>query len=352
MEYIYDTKHRYMNRIATNCTISCLVVAGLLLVSCLKKENKSIENAIDPESEVITPALSDDELLTLVQRQTFAYFWDFAHPVSGMALERSNKDAYGVPGYEVVTSGGSGFGVMALLVGVERNFITRSQAIERLHTITDFLLNGDRFHGAFPHWYFGSTGKVRPFFTEDNGGDIVETSFMIQGLLTARQYFNNDTPEENLLRNKINQLWNEVEWDWYTNGNDVLTWHWSPEYEWTINHQLKGYNEALITYVLAAASTTHHIEESVYHNGWASGNYFSNGNTYYQQWELPLGPDVGGPLFFAHYSFLGLDPRGLKDPYADYWKQNVNHSLINRAYCLSNPKQFIGYGEENWGAHG
>ena len=267
MEYIYDTKHRTMNRIATNCTISCLVVAGLLLVSCLKKENKSIENAIDPESEVITPALSDDELLTLVQRQTFAYFWDFAHPVSGMALERSNKDAYGVPGYEVVTSGGSGFGVMALLVGVERNFITRSQAIERLHTITDFLLNGDRFHGAFPHWYFGSTGKVRPFFTEDNGGDIVETSFMIQGLLTARQYFNNDTPEENLLRNKINQLWNEVEWDWYTNGNDVLTWHWSPEYEWTINHQLKGYNEALITYVLAASSTSHPIAGSEYPSG-------------------------------------------------------------------------------------
>jgi len=338
-----------MIRKNTKYAFSCFAVAGLLFVSCLKKENKRIEDTADPTSEVSTPVLSDEELLDLVQRQTFAYFWDFAHPVSGMALERSNKDAYGIPGYEVVTSGGSGFGVMALIVGVERNFINRTEAIERLHTITDFLLNGDRFHGAFPHWYFGSTGKVRPFFTEDNGGDIVETSFMIQGLLTARQYFSNDNSEENSLRNKINQLWNDVEWDWYTNGNDVLTWHWSPDYEWAINHQLKGYNEALITYVLAASSTSHPIAGSVYPNGWASGDYFTNGNTYYQQWDLPLGPDYGGPLFFAHYSFLGLDPRGLQDTYADYWEQNVNHTLINRAYCLDNPKQFIGYGEENWG---
>jgi len=293
--------------------------------------------------------LSDNELLDLVQKQTFNYFWNFSHATSGMALERSNADAYGGEAPNIVTSGGSGFGIMAIIVGVERNYITREQANERLHKITDFLLNGDRFHGAFPHWYYGDTGKVRPFFTEDNGGDIVETSFMIQGLLTARQYFNRENNDEILLRNKINQLWNEVDWNWYTNGEDILTWHWSPNFEWTINHQIKGYNEALITYILAASSTTHPINESVYHNGWASGNNFNNGNTYYQKWNLSLGPDFGGPLFFSHYSFLGLDPKELKDSYTDYWEQNVNHTLINREYCIENPKEFVGYGNKSWG---
>ena len=293
--------------------------------------------------------LSDNELLDLVQKQTFNYFWDFSHAKSGMALERSNVDAYGGEAPNIVTSGGSGFGVMAIIVGVERNYITREQAIERLFMITDFLLNGDRFHGAFPHWYYGDTGKVRPFFTEDNGGDIVETSFMIQGLLTARQYFNRETNDEILLRNKINQLWNDVEWDWYTNGKDILTWHWSPNFEWAINHQIRGYNETLITYILAASSITHPINETVYHNGWTSGNNFTNGIKYYQKWNLSLGPDFGGPLFFTHYSFLGLDPKGLKDSYADYWEQNVNHTLINREYCIQNPKEYVGYGPKNWG---
>ena len=293
--------------------------------------------------------LSDNELLDLVQKQTFNYFWDFSHAKSGMALERSNVDAYGGEAPNIVTSGGSGFGVMAIIVGVERNYITREQAIERLFMITDFLLNGNRFHGAFPHWYYGDTGKVKPFFTEDDGGDIVETSFMIQGLLTARQYFDRETNDEILLRNKINQLWNDVEWDWYTNGKDILTWHWSPNFEWTINHQIRGYNEALITYILAASSITHPINETVYHNGWTSGNNFTNGIKYYQKWNLSLGPDFGGPLFFTHYSFLGLDPKGLKDSYADYWEQNVNHTLINREYCIENPKEYVGYGPENWG---
>jgi hypothetical protein len=316
------------------------------MLSCGLKEDRS--DLADPDQNA-SVTLSDEELLDLVQAQTFKYFWDLAHPASGMALERSDKEAYGGEGWDIVTSGGSGFGIMAIIVGVERNFITRTEAVERLHIVADFLQNGDRFHGAFPHWYYGSTGRVRPFFTEDNGGDLVETSFMIQGLLSARQYFNQNTDAESTLRDKINQLWHEVEWDWYTQGMDALTWHWSPDYGWAINLQIKGYNEAMITYLLAASSPTHPIDPSVYHNGWASGVDFYNGRGYYNQLELPLGPDYGGPLFFAHYSFLGLDPRGLQDTYADYWQQNVNHTLVNRAYCLENPEGFTGYGADCWG---
>lgn len=332
-----------MKRLSLIITLVCSSISLMALHSCSDSENN------DPDPIAPIAQLSDNELLDLVQSNTFKYFWDFAHPVSGLALERSNLEAYGGEAKDIVTTGGSGFGVMAIVVGVERNYITRDQALERLHKITDFLLNGDRFHGAFPHWYNGRTGKVKPFFTQDDGGDIVETSFMIQGLLTARQYFNKDNSQENTLRTKINQLWNDVEWDWYTNNKNSLTWHWSPNFGWTINHEIKGYNEALITYALAASSPTHSINESAYHNGWASGNNFTNGNVYFQKWRLALGPSFGGPLFFAHYSFLGLDPKNLEDNYANYWTQNVNHVLINREYCVNNSKQFVGYGKNSWG---
>jgi len=220
--------------------------------------------------------------------------------------------------------------------------------VSRLNTIVNFLESADRFHGAWSHWLNGSNGAVVPFSANDNGGDLVETSFLIQGLLTLRQYLDTSSPEEQDLIERINDLWESVEWNWYTQGQDVLYWHWSPDKGWIMNHQIKGYNECLITYVLAASSPTHGIEPSVYHKGWASNGGMANGKTYYN-YQLPLGSDLGGPLFFSHYSFLGLDPRNLSDTYANYWDQNVNHTLINRAYAIENPESFVGYSEAIWG---
>lgn len=288
------------------------------------------------------PVVPDDALLDLVQAATFKYFWDHAHPVSGLALERESS------GY-LVTTGGSGFGIMAIVVGISRNFISRQEGVDRLEKIVDFLGTADRFHGAWPHWMNGNTGDVVPFSSNDNGADLVETSFMVQGLLTARQFLNTGNTQENALIEKINVLWNGVEWDWFTkSGQNVLYWHWSPDKGWAMNMQVKGYNEALITYLMAAASPTHTIAETVYHNGWASNGGIINGNSYYGI-QLPVGFAYGGPLFFAHYSFLGFDPRNLKDDYADYWEQNVNHTSINRAYCIDNPKNFVGYSSDCWG---
>ena len=288
--------------------------------------------------------LTDEELLDLVQFQTFKYFWEGAHEGSGMAFERSNGDG------KTITSGGSGFGIMAIIVAVERNFISRDQAVERLLVITNFLMNGDRFHGAFPHWYNGDTGNVAPFSLKDNGGDIVETSYMIQGLLAAREYFILNSEDEILLRSRINILWNDVEWDWYVQPEtDYITWHWSPEYQFEKNHAIHGYNEALITYVLAASSVNHSIDPEVYHSGWARNGEIANGNLYFNKYLLPLGYDFGGPLFFTHYSFMGLNPHNLIDQYANYWDQNVAHTLINREYCIQNPKGWVGYGPKIWG---
>jgi hypothetical protein len=290
----------------------------------------------------VFPVISDEELLTKVQSATFKYFWDFAHPVSGLARERNTSG-------DVVTIGGSGFGVMSILVGIERGFITRQQGIARLMTIVNFLAQADRFHGVWPHWMHGATGATVPFSTRDDGGDLVETAFMIQGLLTVREYLNQAVPEEKEIMDKITQLWREVEWTWYTKGGEnVLYWHWSPNYNWEMNLPIRGYNESLIVYVLAAASPTFPIDKAVYTEGWARNGAIENGQSYFGV-TLPVGYEFGGPLFFAHYSFLGLDPRNLEDTYANYWTQNQNHTLINRAYCIENPKRFAAYGENSWG---
>jgi len=327
---------------------SALLLFILFAVSALNsfgQKQKASPAGIKPEIK-IQKNLTDDQLLDLVQKQTFRYFWDFGHPVSGMARERSNV-SYDY-GDEVVTTGGTGFGVMATIVASERKFITREQAAARTKKIVDFLWKADMFHGAFPHWMNGETGKVIRFSPKDDGADLVETSFLFQGLLTARQYYTADNPVENDIRNKILWMWEGIEWNWFTQQQNVLYWHWSPNNGWSMNHQLKGWNECFITYVLAASSPKFPINKRVYDDGWANSNTFFNGKKFLGI-TLPLGFDFGGPLFFSHYSFLGLDPRGLKDNYADYFEQNKNHTLINRAYCLANPKHYKGYGENSWG---
>jgi len=291
--------------------------------------------------------LTDSALLDIVQRQTFKYFWDFSHPVSGMARERSNE-AYGY-GNEVVTTGGTGFGVMAVIVATERKWITRDTAAKHLLKMVNFLLKADSYHGVFPHWMNGATGKTIPFGRKDDGADLVETSYLFQGLLCARQYFTANNKTEKELRNKIGWLWNDIEWNWFTQGGqDVLYWHWSPNNGWSMNFPIHGFNECLITYVLAASGQRYPINADVYHEGWAQGNFFINGKTFYG-YTLPLGFDYGGPLYYSQYSFLGLDPHGLKDEYADYWEQNKNHTLINYSYCVDDPKKYKGYGDSCWG---
>ena len=289
------------------------------------------------------PPLSHEALLDKIQQQTFSYFWDFGHPVSGLARERNSSD-------ETVTSGGSGFGIMAIVAAVNRSFITRAQGLTRLQTIASFLKNtAQKFHGAFPHWLNGSTGAVIPFNAKDNGADLVETAYLMQGLLCARQYFNSADPAETALRTDINALWNAVEWDWFRQNNqDVLYWHWSASYNWDMNVPIRGWNECLITYVLAAASTTHGINKVVYDKGWAGSGSMVNGNVYYG-YTLPLGPPAGGPLFLSQYSFLGINPNGLADAYASYALQTKNHALINYSYCILNPLGNYGYSDSCWG---
>ena len=315
----------------------------------------SCSTLVKQEVPATSVTLSNDSLLTLVEYRTFQYFWNGAEPTSGGARERFHEDnVYPDNDKHIITSGGTGFGVMAILVGIERKFITREQGFERLNKLVNWLEKADRFHGVWPHWLNGETGKVKPFSPNDDGGDLVETSYLLQGLLCVREYFKNGSEAEKALAAKIDMLWHEVEFDWYRNGKNVLYWHWSPKNQWKMNFPVEGYNECLIMYFLAAGSPTHTIPAEVYHEGWARKGGISNDSTHQQYgYHLSLkhngAQQFGGPLFWSHYSFLGLDPRNLKDRYADYWEHNTNHTLINRQYCIENPKHFKGYGENCWG---
>jgi len=301
----------------------------------------NIITQIDPAQKF--PTISDTALLDLVQRQTIKYFYDFGHPASGMARERNTSG-------DIVTTGGSGFGVMAMIVGINRGFIPRTDGVTRFNKIVSFLETTNRFHGAWPHWMNGNTGKVEPFGVNDNGADLVETSFMIHGLIALRQYLNSADTVGNNLINRITTLYKNVEWDWFRQNNqNVLYWNWSSDHGWAVNVPVRGYNETLITYILAAGSPTHSIPVEVYQQGWANSGSIKNGKAFYGH-VLPLGEDYGGPLFFTQYSFLGFNPH-VHDSYlnVDYWTQNVNQSLINHDYCVANPRHYAGYADNCWG---
>jgi hypothetical protein len=320
------------------------------------------ESPLSAAVSTSTRPFSDDELLDMVQEGCFRYYWDGAQTNCGMAVEI-------LPGDEnLVAVGASGFGIMALITGAERHFITRQQCTDRLLKIVRFLRRADRFHGAWPHFLNGKTGRINPYFGKyDDGGDLVETAFMIQGLLVARQYFEQDTAAEREIRRTVTDLWRGVEWDWYRKkpSSDFLYWHWSPDHAWHISHPLVGWNETMIVYLLAIASPTHPVPASMYYSGWAgqsdlavryrqnwsrtmAGDHYTNGNVYYGI-KLEVGEGTGADLFFTQFSFMGFDPRGKADRYTDYFRNNRNIALINHAYCTANPSKYAGYSADCWG---
>ncbi len=300
-------------------------------------------------SEVVSAqwnGLSDEYLLDWVQQETFRYFWDYGHPVSGLAREGLTH------GYDICATGGTGMGLMAIVVGTERGFVTRAAAAGRVQQILTFLdTSATRYHGAWSHWINGSTGATIPFSPQDDGGDLVETAYLAAGLLTVRQYFDDPVdPVEVGIRTRATAMWEGIEWDWYRRfpGSEVLYWHWSPNFGWAMNLPIRGYNETMIVYLLAIASPTHPMPASSYANGWAGLPSYANGGTFYG-YPLAVGPDYGGPLFFVHYSFLGFDPRYKRDAYCNYYEYGRNVALVHQAYSIDNPGGFAGYCRWLWG---
>ena len=346
--------------------ILLLVLPVTFLKAQVKKKGVLSRDTIAPVG--VIKGLSDSALMDVVQRQTFRFFWHGAHPVSGLALERSNtvlaehywdyiNEAWDEPNFskrpfgpDAGAIGGTGFGIMSTIVAVERGWIGRDTAIRRLIKIADFLINADAFHGIYPHFMDGRTGKTIRFDRLDDAADIVETSYLLMGFLCAKEYFNGTTPREVYLRKRIDQMWGAANWNWHTNKENKLYWHWSPYNGFDMNFPVWGWNECLITYIMSAASPRHGIAKEVYDGTWVGSGGFRNGKEYYGM-VLPLGNyDRGGPLFFEQYTFLGIDPNKLSDTLGiDYFLQGKNHTLINRAYCIENPKKYKGYSDKCWG---
>tara|TARA_B100001287_G_scaffold38827_1_gene28044 strand:+ start:2964 stop:4331 length:1368 start_codon:yes stop_codon:yes gene_type:complete len=322
------------------------ILAILLVTAIFNYSCENPNNITPPPADVgfisseIIDEITFEELLELTQEKTFKYFWDFAEPVSGLAREDSGRP-------NIITMGGSGFAIASFTVAVERGWISRDEGIERMEKVISFLEGAQKYHGAFSHWY-DSSGNTIQFSQLDDGGDIVETALLMQGLLIARQYFSENSTEETIIRNKITTLWEAVEWTWYTQGQNKITWHWSPTNNFDINLDVSGWNESLIVYVLAASSPTYPINIDVYNQGWTGNGAMVNTGTFYDLF-LPLGENFGGPLFFSHYSFIGLNPTNLSDQYTNYFDQNRSHSLINYMHCVINPYEYDGYSENSWG---
>jgi len=348
------------------------IVFFLALQVAFTQKGNAQEKISQPDSIApvgILDHISDSALLDIVQRQTFRYFWHYAHPVSGLARERDNTvqaEYYwdfineadgevnlsrGSFGSEACAIGGTGMGILATVVAVNRGWIGRDTALKRLIKIADFLIKADCYHGIYPHFMNGATGKTIPFSRVDDGADIVETSYLLMGMLVAKTYFDGTTPREKYFQKRVSQIWETANWAWLAkNDRHLLYWHWSPTNDFDMNFPVYGYDEALITYVVAASSPTHPIPKEIYMNTWVNNPGWKNGKSYYG-YVLPLGNyDKGGPLFFEQYSYMGIDPRRLKDSLGiDYWEQVKNHTLINRAYCIENPKKYTGYGVNCWG---
>jgi hypothetical protein len=286
----------------------------------------------------------------MVQEASFQYYWAGAEPHSGMGRESTPGDP------DLIAVGGSGFGIMALVVGADRGFAPREEVVDRMLRITNFLAHADRFHGAWPHFLSGRTGHILDTFgLYDDGADIVETSFLMEGLLAARGYFTRDTPKERQLRDEITGLWRGVEWDWFnaTPKHDALYWHWSPDFGFYIANRVGGWNETLMPYLLGIASPTHSIPASLYYTGWAqdgnaSRKYATSVDLYGIHLSVADPNGTTGPLFFTHYSFMGFDPH-VRDKYADYFVNNRNMSLIQQKYAIENPHHYLGYGADDWG---
>lgn len=331
--------------------ISLLATAIFLCGSC-SSDNAQVDlpvvvNPVNPENNY-----SDTQLLEMVQKDALKYFWDYAESNTKLARERYYTDNPGQDA-QVISTGGSGFGLMTILVGIKNGYVTKAEAVTRLTTALNFLENANRFHGAWPHWMNGANGQVIPFSSQDDGGDLVETAFLSQGLICVREYFKSSTDASELaLSQKADALFKGVEWNWYTKGENTLYWHWSPNYNFQMNMQLKGFDETLITYVMAAASPTFTIDKPVYKNGWARNGAIANGGSLYgNPLVVAHNGAVGsiGPMFWSHYSFLGLDPRGLTDDYVNYGNATTSHAKIMYQYCVTNPKGWQGYNSKSWG---
>lgn len=304
----------------------------------------------DPAVATSTP-FDRTGFVTEVQEASFRYFYDYAYPGSNLPREGIKAEDSWDP--EAISAVSVGMYFFNIAAGIERGFISRQAGVEHVTVALDFLAGPtQRFFGAFPHWIDGKTGAVRPFSQTDNGADMVETAIIAEGLIFAREYFDNNTSEEAHIRETADALWKAIEWDKFIKTPDnVMIWHWSPDYGFS-DLPIVGFHEAEICYILGVASPDYPISTDTYWDGWVGMN-----PEYYNHREVPgidgpleltLGWDYGKPMFAMHYSYMGLDPRKVPLKDGNKFDEFVRQTEANRQYALLNADTWKGY-DTYWG---
>jgi hypothetical protein len=311
--------------------------AGLLLTLLLVGGCRSTPRPPGEQAAAPVP-FSPDEL----QRRTFAFFWERALPGNYQIPDRWPTERFS-------SIAATGFGLTAYLVGAERGYVTRAEAAERVRRTLEVLWalpQGPEMSGVA-----GYRGLFYHFLNNDDalryqGVELstIDTGLLMAGVLSVMSYFDGDDDDERLIRDLADRLYRRVEWDWTLNENGRMSMGWRPDRKF-IPADWNGYNEAMILLVLGLGSPTHPLPDDAWER-WTE-NY---------RWMDFRGYDHlnFSPLFGHQYSHMYIDFRGIQDAYmrergSDYFENSRKATLANRAYCIDNPRQFIGYGPEQWG---
>jgi hypothetical protein len=290
------------------------------------------------QGHAIPPDFGENRL-DAMQRHAFDYFLHHINPANGLVADRSQP---GTP----ASIAAVGFALAAYPVGVERGWMTRTEAIERTLAVLRFFSTSVQgaandvtgYKGLYYHFLDMTTGR-RAGLCELS---TVDSSFLLAGMLAAAVFFDQDSEDEQEIRGLADALYRRADWQWACNGGATLTW--KPESGF-LPYRWKGYDEALLLYVLGLGSPTYPLPAE---------SYAAWGSTY--QWKEIYGSELlyGGPLFIHQFSHIWVDFRGIQDAYArekgiDYHENSRRATYVQREYAIRNPFEFAGYGENFWG---
>lgn len=283
-----------------------------------------------------------DRFVDDLKEKTFTYFWEVVDSTTWQT-----DDRYPTRNFTSIAS--TGFALPVYIIGIHNEYITREEGALRVLNVLEWLWNapqGDDAEGVTGYrgfyYHFLNYGTGTRFKQVELS--TIDTALLMAGILTAQSYFDGQNRVESRIRELADSLYKRVEWDWAMNGNSTMSMGWHPESGF-IEAQWKGYNEAMILLILALGSPDHAIPE----DSWDTWTSTYNWADFYGYEHVNF-----GPLFGHQYSHMFVDFRGIQDEYMrargiDYFENSRRATLANRAYCIDNPRNFKGYGENIWG---
>jgi len=276
-----------------------------------------------------------DPFLSELEERTFRYFWETANPKNGLIPDR-----YPTPSFASIAA--VGFGLTAYPIGVERQYISRTEARERVLATLRFFQHAPNQHGFFYHFLEMKNGAR----ANDSEVSTVDTALLLAGMLFCQSYFDSQHPHEVQIRKLVDEIYRRVDWTWAQPRPPVVALAWTPESGFS-GIDWQGYNEAMLVYLLALGSPTHPISPQSW-DMWTS-TYDKHWGTLYDQTYLSF-----GPLFGHQYTHVWVDFRGIRDSYMrahglDYFENSRRATYTQRRYAIANPKHWQAYGKNIWG---